>query len=167
MTSNTLSLPLKWPQSLLRAPFGRYYTELCNSIIRFSLSFIYLVGIIYMSSSYQNGVNSLSIVWNRSHRKQTSRFKSKSEMSGHACPMFARIRVRVRVFRTCPCPNPCPSPCPKSQKLACPCPSLLRTWTRTWTHVRTRVRVRSSLVHIVHKRALTRIMASGIIAYES
>ena len=31
-------------------------------------------------------------------------------MSGHACPMF--VRVRVRGFRTCPCPNPCP--CPKS-----------------------------------------------------
>ena len=33
-------------------------------------------------------------------------FTFQAEMSGHACPMF----VRVRGFRTCPCPNPCGSP---------------------------------------------------------
>ena len=34
---------------------------------------------------------------------------------------------------------------PKSQKILCPCPSLLRTRTWIWTHVRSRVRVRSTL----------------------
>ena len=31
-----------------------------------------------------------------------------SEMSGHACPKFVHVRVRVRGLRTCPCPKSCP-----------------------------------------------------------
>ena len=48
-----------------------------------------------------------------SYYKKLSNWQD-SEMSGHACPKY----FRVRGFRTCPCP----SPCPKSQRISCSCP---------------------------------------------
>ena len=131
----TPSLLLKISDCICPFPFT-INSNLCKNLKFFNSKWIWFISFFWDNAQMPSSTVydfPLPFVKNKCYH-YIFEYNIQAEMSGHACPKFVRVRVRVRDFRTCPCLK------------SCTCPSLLRTRTRTRTHVRTRVHVRSSLL---------------------